>query len=280
MLASAAGQGIRRTAALLRTLGRSPHGMRLTEVAAASGLSKSTVHRLLAALTRVGLVEQDELTSNFHLSFEFFSLGATAANRYGLVELAHKHLVRIEERCHDTVFLSVRAGNEAICVHRIEGRFPIKVLTLAVGDRRPLGVGAGSLALLAFLPDHEISALLKASAREIRKFPGLNARLIGTLVRETRRNQYSFNAGRIIPDMCAIGVPVLGPDRRPVAAISIAAIAARMKPARRAQLLRHLREGARELEAAIAELTAGLSPVGLRQLAQIDGGRTVLGYAD
>ncbi len=41
-----------------------------------------------------------------------------------------------------TVFASVRDAMAAICIGRAIGRFPIRTLTLGVGDRRPLGVGS------------------------------------------------------------------------------------------------------------------------------------------
>lgn len=57
------GQGIERTAAVLRALSKhSRSGARLTEIAMATGLSKSTVHRLLNGLMHVGFVEHDEAT--------------------------------------------------------------------------------------------------------------------------------------------------------------------------------------------------------------------------
>jgi hypothetical protein len=37
--------------------------------------------------------------------------------------------------------LVARTGDEAVCLECIEGSFPIKVLTLRAGDRRPLGIG-------------------------------------------------------------------------------------------------------------------------------------------
>ncbi len=278
-MTSAAGQGVERIALLIGILGRSREGRRLTDIASESGLSKSTVHRLLGSLTRVGFVEQNEFTGNFHLSFEFFTLGAMAVNRYGLVDLAHEHLIRIEEECHDTVHFNVRWKSESICVDRIEGRFPIKVLTLNVGSRRPLGLGAGSLALLAFLGDDEISTVLAQNAEEIKGYPGFNEKVIRSLVDQTRNDGYAFNDAMLLPDMCAIGVPVMGADKRPLAAISIAAISGRMKPNRRKDLLKLLQKEACELEKKIAKLTSGLSDTGLRQLAAISPARFDLRFS-
>src|SRR5690606_5448396 len=140
------GQGIRRVNAVLQALGRGPRsGLRLTDVALETKLNKATTHRLLSGLCEVGLVEQDEATGQFHLSFEMFVLGSAAMNRYGLAEIARTHLTRLESKTSDTVYLSVRSGFDAVCIDRYEGSYPVKVLTLNIGDRRPLGIGGGGL---------------------------------------------------------------------------------------------------------------------------------------
>ena len=69
---------------------------------------------------------------------------------------ARPSLQRLAQKTGDTAFASILEGTAAICVAREVGDFPIRTLTLSVGDRRPLGVGAGSLALLASLSDDAI----------------------------------------------------------------------------------------------------------------------------
>jgi len=138
-------QSIGRAAAILRALAAgSPRGSRLADVVAATRLSRSSAHRLLGAMARAGLVEHDPAAAVFHLGWDLFAFGAKAASRRGLIDLAEGALHRLVDRTGDTVFLSVRSGAESICVDRREGSFPIRTLTLAVGDHRPLGVGAGS----------------------------------------------------------------------------------------------------------------------------------------
>src|SRR5262245_19824030 len=136
----------------------SPEGLTLAQVAERASLHRATAHRLLAALTRERLLEQDA-SHRYHGGVELWVLGEAAARRFDIRELCRLPLERITTETQDTVYLSVRSGYEAICVARYEGAFPIRTLSLNSGDRRPLGVGSGSLALLAFLsePDrHEV----------------------------------------------------------------------------------------------------------------------------
>jgi len=264
---SGVNQGIERVAAILRSLSKlHKSGARLTDVADETGLSKPTVHRLLAGLAKVGLIEQDSEKNLFYLSFEMFALGAAAANRYGLVDIARDHMARLESRTNDTVFLSVRSGTEAICVHRIEGSYPIKVLTLAVGDRRPLGVGAGSLALLAFQPDEEVERIIEANRVRVKALPGFSPPQLHKMVETTRQAGYAFNQGRIIPGMYAIGVPVMDLAGRPITAISVAAITSRLEGERRAKIVQWLKDEAKALEKRMVALTANLTQAGIDRL--------------
>ena len=74
--------------------------------------------------------------------------------------LAKPFLLRLAEQTQDTIYASVREGGAAVCVAREIGAFPIRTLSLEVGDLRPLGVGSGSLALFAFLPDQDIADII------------------------------------------------------------------------------------------------------------------------
>ncbi len=261
-------QSIERAAAILEAVAAGDgHGRRLIDIAADTGLRKATAHRILGTLAQVGLVEQDERTSRFSLGLRLFSLGMAAANRYGLADLASECMLRLAERTHDTVYLTIRSGYEAVCVDRVTGGFPIKTLSLNVGDRRPLGVGAGNLAMLAWLPDDEIRTIVAANAPQYPHFGKLDSATILAVVEESRELGYAFNDRLILAGMRAVGVPVLGHDGRPVAALSVAAITERMSPARRADIVAWLAEEAKALNERLREAIGKVTESRVRRLA-------------
>ncbi|MEV4087303.1 IclR family transcriptional regulator [Nonomuraea fuscirosea] len=261
-------QSIERAAAILEAVAAGEgHGRRLIDIAADTGLRKATAHRILGTLAQVGLVEQDERTSRFSLGLRLFSLGMAAANRYGLADLASECMLRLAERTHDTVYLTIRSGYEAVCVDRVTGGFPIKTLSLNVGDRRPLGVGAGNLAMLAWLPDDEIRTIVAANAPQYPHFGKLDSATIMAVVEESRELGYAFNDRLILAGMRAVGVPVLGHDGRPVAALSVAAITERMSPARRADIVAWLAEEAKALNERLREAIGKVTESRVRRLA-------------
>ncbi|MFP4326940.1 MAG: IclR family transcriptional regulator [Paracoccaceae bacterium] len=240
-------QTIDRAARVLRVLAGGPaEGMRLIDVTARLDLGKATTRRLLMALVDVGFVAFDETTKHYSLGYGVFALGL-AARRFHIVELARPALVRLAAATGDTVYLSVRDGDQAICVDRCTGRFPIRTLTLDVGDRRPLGVGAGSLALLAFQPKADIDRVLRDDHAARARFAGFDEDSLRRMIDATRDRGHAFNDGRIVSAMAAVGVPVLDAAGHAVAALSIAAIRERMDAPRDAELVALLAREAADL---------------------------------
>lgn len=241
-----------RAALVLRALAAGPaSGSRLSEVTESVGLGKATVHRLLGALVDVGFVEYDDTERQYRLGYALFTLGASA-RRFHLVDMARPGLVRLAAATGDTVYLSVRDGDEAVCVDRCTGSFPIRTLTLDIGDRRPLGIGAGSMALLAFDSDEEIARVLRVNSLARQDYHGFDDDTLRRMIADARRRGFAFNDGRIVSAMTAIGVPVQDEDGRVLAALSIAAIRERMEGGRLDELAAFLRDEASELATALA----------------------------
>jgi DNA-binding IclR family transcriptional regulator len=242
------------------------NGARLTDVMARTALSKTTAYRILQTLVATGLVEQDESSGLFYLGLDMVSLALMAANRHQLIDLISPCMERLAERTGDTVYFNIRNRYAAICVERVEGTFPIKTLTLDRGDRRPLGVGAGNLAMLAFLPDAEVRDVVDHNSAEIATFGNLDAASVLDMVAQTRLQGYAFNDGRIVVGMSAVGVPVMGSDHTPVAALSVAAVTERMRPERRSNIVAWLTSEAALVEEQLRRVVGEVTGPGINGL--------------
>jgi DNA-binding IclR family transcriptional regulator len=242
-------RSVQRAATILKLVAaEAGRGLRLSDIARETGLGKATTHRLLTALTTAGLVYQASETRRYLIGYEIIRMGHMAT-RYDIAELARPAMLRLARETGDTVFISVREGLDALCLAREVGDFPIKTLTLSAGDRRPLGVGAGSLALLAFLPEEEIKEIIAANAARLATYENFTADDVRRLTSQTRSDGHSFNDGRIVHAMCAVGVPVFDARGKIAAALSIAAIRERMAAERVAWIVSLLGAEARKLTA-------------------------------
>ncbi|MEJ1117794.1 IclR family transcriptional regulator [Phyllobacterium sp. CCNWLW109] len=230
-------------------------GSTLSELVEQGGLNKPTTRRLLLALMRSGMLEQDEMTRRYFLGEEAYILGTLASRRYGLLQISRDSLTTLSAKSEDTSFLSIQRETSSVCLHREEGTYQIRTHALQAGYRHPLGVGAGSLAILSALPDEEIEAILEANDPVLQaEYPNLGPAQIRDDVATTREAGFALNPGRILANSWAIGLAIHHPDGRPAGALSIAAIDSRMQPARQIELVALMQVEARKIEARLAHL--------------------------
>ena len=240
-------QSVNRALEILHILSfnASSSGMRFSDLQAQSGLSKGTLHRLLKSLLIGGFVEQAAGSRVYYLGLEFLSMGERAANRLDIRAVTQPSLERLALATGDTVMLTIRSGLDAVCIDRREGSFPVKVLTQNVGTRRPLGVGSGSLALLAAAPDDEVENVLRRNSHRLAPYPSVSVDALRMAVADARERGYAFNPGHLLKGMCGIGVTIYLATQ-PAAALSIAASHGRMNIERRKEVADMLkREAAR-----------------------------------
>ena len=259
---SAAGSGaqsIHRALTLLNLLGVMDRdradGVALADLAHVSGRPKASVHRVLGALVQLGYAERIEPSGRYRLGLQSQILGELAGERTDpLVRTSIPSLMRIAELSEDTTFLTVRQGSFSVCARREEGFGEIRNNALAVGDRHPLGVGAGSLAILAALEDSEVDSVIEVN-REImtRRYPRVTGDVLRTIVARTRREGYALNEGLVAPGSWAVAVNVRVPGRGPIAALSVASIEQRLSGARRDELVAVMKKEAAVIETALAQ---------------------------
>lgn len=255
-------QSVDRALGLLSMVARhADRGASLTDIVEESGLNKPTARRLLLALMRAGLVEQDQTSRRYYLGEEAYVIGSLASRRFGLLQVAMESLTRLSKRTEDSSFLSVRRDTFSVCLYREEGTYPVRTHALQAGFEHPLGVGAGSLAMLAALSDEEVEAVLAANDAVLRtKYPMLPAARIREGVAETRARGFALNPGLIFANSWGIGVAVRGPDGRVAGALSIAAIDSRMQPERQNELAGYLAIEVRVVEERLAQMFAARNP--------------------
>ena len=244
-------QSIGRAAAVLRAVAlRSQSGARMADIARNTGLERPTVHRILQGLIAEGMVSQHGATRRYHLGPFIYELSLLAEPRFHLREMTRSALDVLADQTGDTVFVAVRAGNDALCIERKAGSFPIKAFTIEVGSRVLLGIGCGGVAMLAALPEEEAESIQQYNGPRLAEYGDLTAAQLTELVTETRRRGYAVNPRRA-PGVVAIGMAVHHADGSLAGSISIAAIESRLPPDRIEKIARLMRNETRKIEKAL-----------------------------
>ncbi|MCT1477559.1 IclR family transcriptional regulator [Microbacterium sp. p3-SID336] len=247
-------QAVARAASLLRLVtAAGADGVTLQDIAAAADLSRSTAHRLLSALRVEGLVDRDEGSTRWMPGPELFLMGSVAAARYDVTALARDIVRSLAVKTEESAFFSVRRADETVCLLREEGSFPIRSFVLSEGVRFPLGVASAGLAILAFLPDHDVDAYLERHQELATTWGRTHApRPLRTRLAETKERGYAVNPGLIVEGSWGLGAAVFDRSGRPEWALSLTGVAFRFGPDRQAELGRILLAHAHQLSARIA----------------------------
>ena len=203
-------------------------GARVTQIAKDVGLTQATVHRTLQALVLQNVVEQDERTKHYRLSVDFFVLAARAGNPLNLREICRPVMLRLCASLGDTLFLLARSGFDAVCIDRSEGPFPIRSFTGDIGGRIALGVGQGSLAILAFLPEAERDEVIRFNVPRVRELGMFDEVYLRTEIERVRELGFAGKNTGLLEGMAGVAVPILDRDGRAVAALSVGTISARL----------------------------------------------------
>ena len=235
-------QSIHRAFALLRTVVKyKDRGVRLADLAKEVGLHSATARRMLKALVSEGMLIFDPISRLYYLGIELFYFGA-AAHQFKIRDRFRTTLEIIAQKTEDTTYLVIRSGNDVLCIDRVEGRFPIPALTHEVGMRVPLGIGAGSLTLLAFSPEKELEGIIKSNHMRYPQYNNQTAENIWLMVRQAIELGYAVSEGNVMAGAKAVGVPIMDKKKQVVAAISVSAIAKRMSSKRCAEIAHLLKQ--------------------------------------
>jgi DNA-binding IclR family transcriptional regulator len=249
-------QSIHRAAQLLRAIAsRGRDGARLVDLTQHTRLEQPTARRILKSLIAEGIVTQEAANRRYLLGHLVFELGLAAAPQFSLQRLCEPSLLRIAEKTGDTVFLSVRSGFDTVCIDRKEGAFPIRTLTLDIGTRRPLGVGAGGIALLMGLAEADVDEILATNEQRLLRFAGIDTALLKSMIARAQELGYALNDRQVTPGAMSVGLPLANRYGPPVAAISVGAISNRMGAARQRELVAVLRQEVKVLEKLLHEAT-------------------------
>ncbi|WP_374986064.1 IclR family transcriptional regulator [Streptomyces fradiae] len=213
-------QTVDRALSILPLLARGPAD--LGQVAARLGVHKSTALRLLRTLHEHGLVHRQQ-DQRYRLGARLFALAQEAAESLDVREVAHPHLVRLNEETGHTVHLAVREGDEVLYIDKVESRYPVRMYS-RIGRPVAVTVAAVAKVVLADLPEPELHALtarLDYPRYTPRSTP--DAAAFRAELATVREQGWAADLGGHEESVNCVAAPVRGPDGRVAAALSVSA---------------------------------------------------------
>ncbi len=227
-------QAIRRAMEVVRAVAQIQRsGASLSRVAHATGLSTSTAFRILRSLTEERLLRYDEAGRCYYIGPLAFELGLAALSEAQVQTKWRDAVDQVARQTRLTTYLMARSDSEAVCLLCVQGSTAIRAMPVDVGQRLPLGIGAGSLAILSTLDDEEVRHVMSANEQHLDVFPGgrQQAKQILERVEFAKRRGFAISTGTVALGVIGIGIPI--PQDRGLAqlAISVSAVGDRIDPA-------------------------------------------------
>jgi IclR family KDG regulon transcriptional repressor len=210
-------RSVKRALTLLRTFLAHEGELSAAEMSKETGLDPSTVFRLLLTLEAQGFVEVNHTTGKYRPGVTLLELGSRFLKNNDIRSRAIGHLERLRDEFGETVHLTVLNGNEVVYLEKLAGLHPIGFMSSRVGDRNPAHCTGVGKALLAFIPDDELTAcypdgrLTRYTDTTITELEALRLEL-----KKVRDRGYATDQEEHEPGVKCVAVPVF--DHKGIAA--------------------------------------------------------------
>jgi DNA-binding IclR family transcriptional regulator len=200
---------------------RGDSGVSLDETASAMNMPRSTAHRILKALVEENLVEQNELDYHYTVGPLTHELTLTTAKNFYMSAGWSAAADTVARRVGYTAYLMARSALEAVCLYRADARGALQVVPVDVGQRRPLGVGGGGIALLSAFEPATIRATVATLTPALKGITSATSAEVIESALLAKRRGYAVSRGRVYSQVTGIGVVI--PSMATQLAVSVAA---------------------------------------------------------
>ncbi|ACO47581.1 IclR family transcriptional regulator [Deinococcus deserti] len=209
----------------------------VTQAAQRLGMSKSSVHALLTAMTRIGLLHRF-VTGRYRLGFQVMALNTVLMSHTPWRRIAREEMTHLAEALGESVHLAAFDGGQAICIDKVEGNAPL-VNTPIGGILPPHATALGKI-ILAHQPISEIQQLYD-SGHQWQYTPNTitsHDELLSDL-KHTRERGYAISIEERAMGLCSIAAPIRDPNGEVIAAMSVS-LSTRHFQQRKASVITHL----------------------------------------
>lgn len=198
----------------------------VTQIATELGLAKSTVHDHLQTLAQHDFVTRNE--TEYELGLRFLDYGLAARQNRDFFEASRDKINELAETTQERAWSIVEEHGHAVYLHGSVGRHSIQTRE-ETGQRRPLHCLAAGKAILAYLPEKQIDAIVDEIGLDAQTEYTITERdQLAAELATVRDRGIAFNRQEMVEGVNAIAVPVLDSDGSVFGAISIGGPANRL----------------------------------------------------
>lgn len=159
-MASQSVKSVERAVDVLDAIRAAEGSMGVTELSQELGLAKSTVHRLLVALTRKGILRQDHRTEQYVFGHKILQMASASAKYLDIISVAIPYLEELRDRTAETAALALKAGLRYSYVVQAVSPKEHRVNPV-LGRSYPLHWSGTGKAILSAIPEDELEQCME-----------------------------------------------------------------------------------------------------------------------
>jgi IclR family KDG regulon transcriptional repressor len=212
-------QSVGKAMTVIETLMRAREPLSARAIAELAGINRTTTHRLLRALMRLGWVEKPPAEPVYRLSIRFLALAQVATQGRNFLAELRPGLERLSRLSRETIHLGVRDGSEVLHIDRIDSLERVGVAS-KIGSRAALHTTGLGKAILAAESPAQVEEYIAFAVKETEQ-PLSDPEAFRREIAVTRERGYSIDDEDDSVGVRCLGVAVLGVGGAPLFAISI-----------------------------------------------------------
>jgi len=224
-------QSVERALSLLEHIADHPEArFSLSELTDHMGMDKSSVFRLLATLTKHGLVRQEDNRKTYQLGYGIYTLAAALHDQLKLTEVISPYLKLLAGQTKENAHLAVRSGLRAVFIDRERATKTISANT-NIGDTEELHCTAVGKCLISDMTRENLELLF--SGETLVKYTERTIVDLEILARElslTAQRGYAIDDGEYESGVVCLAAPIYDYERKVVASVGISGPRERMEP--------------------------------------------------
>ncbi|SIS97184.1 IclR family transcriptional regulator [Alicyclobacillus vulcanalis] len=230
----------------LRCFSQDEPELGITEISRRLGLSKSTVHRIMATLAEEGFVHRDEDSHRYRLGLSVLSLGGIIMSNLEICREGQHLLEEFVHRFDETVHLAVLEDFCTVYVSKLECKHPVQIAT-HVGRRNPLHCTSSGKVILAYQDEAMIEEVIARGLQSFTPSTITDPDRLRAALAKIRDAGYATSVGELRPGVNSVAAPVRDYTRRVIGAVTAVGPAARFTDEKMKSLAKTLISISREI---------------------------------
>jgi DNA-binding IclR family transcriptional regulator len=223
----------------------------VSEFVESLSIPKVSVYRFLRVLTKNGFISHNKQTKKYRLGLKIFELGSIVLKNFDFREVAFPIITELSNRSGETVHLGVLDNQQVVSIESVESNQTLRI-SMPVGKRVYLHSTGVGKAILASLNDEEIKEVVRQKG--LPRFTNNTIVVADQLLKEIqaiRARGYAIDNEENEPGVRCIAAPVVDPNQRFIASISVSGPSVRVSRKRIPELSHMAIEASRKITEAL-----------------------------